>query len=113
MVVIGLLFGPDSRRRVPGCTMRGRHAKPSGAPENAPLSALRVAVVGLGWVGTHRHLPWLKRRPDVEVVGVIDHTPAKVERAKSLFRIAEGAVADGPSAVSWLDRVDAVTIATP
>jgi len=77
------------------------------------MSALRVAVVGLGWVGTHRHLPWLKRRSDVDVVGVIDHTPARVERAKSLFRITEGAVAEGPHAVHWLDRVDAVTIATP
>jgi scyllo-inositol 2-dehydrogenase (NADP+) len=77
------------------------------------MGALRVAVVGLGWVSTHRHLPWLKRRSDVEVVGVIDHTPAKVERARSLFGISEGAVAEGPSAVSWLDRVDAVTIATP
>ena len=77
------------------------------------MSALRVAVVGLGWVGTHRHLPWLKRRSDVDVVGVIDHTPARVERAKSLFRISEGAVAEGPHAVHWLDRVDAVTIATP
>lgn len=77
------------------------------------MGALRVAVVGLGWVGTHRHLPWLRRRSDVEVVGVIDHTPARVERAKSLFRIGEGAVAEGPGMVSWLDRVDAVTIATP
>jgi len=74
------------------------------------MSALRVAVVGLGWVGTHRHLPWLKRRSDVDVVGVIDHTPARVERAKSLFRMTEGAVAEGPHAVHWLDRVDAVTI---
>src|SRR2546427_13061145 len=77
------------------------------------MGVLRVAVVGLGWVGTHRHLPWLKRRSDVEVVGVIDHTPARVERARSLFRIEEGAAAEGPHGVSWLDRVDAVTIATP
>src|SRR5437879_13018161 len=77
------------------------------------MSTLRVAVVGLGWVGTHRHLPWLKRNSDVEVVGVIDHTPAKVERAKSLFRVSEGAVAEAPSSVLWLDHVDAVTIATP
>lgn len=77
------------------------------------MGALRVAVVGLGWVGTHRHLPWLRRRADVDVVGVIDHTAARVERAKSLFRIAEGAVAEGPDGVPWLNRVDAVTIATP
>lgn len=77
------------------------------------MAALRVAVVGLGWVGTHRHLPWLRRRKDVEVVGVIDHTPSRVERARALFRVAEGAVAEGPHGVTWLDGIDAVTIATP
>ena len=77
------------------------------------MGALRVAVVGLGWVGTHRHLPWLRRHADVDVVGVIDHTPARVERARALFKVAEGAVAEGPHGVSWLDSVDAVTIATP
>ena len=77
------------------------------------MGALRVAVVGLGWVGTHRHLPWLRPRADVDVVGVIDHTPARVERAQALFKVAEGAVAEGPHGVSWLDSVDAVTIATP
>jgi len=77
------------------------------------MGSLRVAVVGLGWVGTHRHLPWLKRNPGVEVVGVIDHTPARVERAKALFRVREGAIAEGPHAVTWLDDIDAVTIATP
>jgi scyllo-inositol 2-dehydrogenase (NADP+) len=77
------------------------------------MAALRVAVVGLGWVGTHRHLPWLLRRPDVKVAGVIDHTPARVERARAVFRVPEGAVAEGPHGVAWLDSFDAVTIATP
>jgi scyllo-inositol 2-dehydrogenase (NADP+) len=77
------------------------------------MSALRVAVVGLGWVGTHRHLPWLRRNRDVEVVGVIDHTPSRVARAKALFRVGEGVAAEGPHAVPWLDGIDAVTIATP
>jgi predicted dehydrogenase len=77
------------------------------------MGALRVAVVGLGWVGTHRHLPWLKRNRDVEVVGVIDHTPARVERARALFRVPHGVTAEGPHAVPWLDEIDAVTIATP
>ena len=93
--------------------MRGRHAKPSGAPESTPLSALRVAVVGLGWVGTHRHLPWLRASPDVQVIGVIDHSAARVQQAKAAFRVPNGAAADSPAGVPWLDQVDAVTIATP
>ncbi|HYR49298.1 MAG TPA: Gfo/Idh/MocA family oxidoreductase [Candidatus Eisenbacteria bacterium] len=77
------------------------------------MSALRVAVVGLGWVGTHRHLPLLRATPDVQVVGVIDHSVARVEQARAAFRVPRGAAADDPSGVPWLDEVDAVTIATP
>jgi len=83
-------------------------------PKEAPrLSALRVAVVGLGWVGTHRHLPWLRASPGVQVVGVIDHSAARVDAARAAFRVPHGAAADGPAGVPWLDQVDAVTIATP
>lgn len=77
------------------------------------MKALRVAVVGLGWVGTHRHLPWLARNRDVEVAGVIDHNFARVDRARTEFKVARGAVAEGPEEVKWLEEVDAVTIATP
>ena len=79
----------------------------------AELSALRVAVVGLGWVGTHRHLPLLRASPDVQVVGVVDHSAARVDAARTAFRVPHGAAADDPSGVPWLDQVDAVTIATP
>ena len=74
---------------------------------------LRVAVVGLGWVGTHRHLPWLRRAPGVEVAGGIDHSAARVEEAGPRFRLPRASAADGPEGVPWLDQVDAVTIATP
>ena len=77
------------------------------------MSALRVAVVGLGWVGTHRHLPWLRAAAGVEVVGVIDHSVAKVEAARAAFSVPHAAAADDPAGVPWLDQVDAVTIATP
>lgn len=77
------------------------------------MNSLRVAVVGLGWVGTHRHLPWLRRSRSVEVVGVIDHNLARVDRAKTQFKIARATVAERPNEVPWLDEVDAVTIATP
>jgi predicted dehydrogenase len=74
---------------------------------------MRVAVVGLGWVGTHRHLPWLKRTSGVEVVGVVDHSAARVERARVAFAVERSAVAEGPEGIPWLGEVDAVTIATP
>lgn len=77
------------------------------------MKPLRVAVVGLGWVGVKRHLPWLKRSRDVELVGVIDHNFARVDQARTRFTIPRGAVAESPKEVPWLDQVDAVTIATP
>lgn len=75
-------------------------------------SRLRVAVVGLGWVGTHRHLPWLRRETAVEVVGVIDHKPQRVQ-AVALRAGERSAVAEDHSGVPWLEAVDAVSIATP
>ncbi|MDQ6877248.1 MAG: Gfo/Idh/MocA family oxidoreductase [Candidatus Dormibacteraeota bacterium] len=84
-----------------------------GLADAARSHDLRVAVVGLGWVGTHRHLPWLKRTPGVRVVGVVDHTPGRVERSRAAFAVERGAVADGPEGIPWLGEVDAVSIATP
>jgi scyllo-inositol 2-dehydrogenase (NADP+) len=81
--------------------------------DTARENDLRVAMIGLGWVGTHRHLPWLKRTPGVRVVGVVDHTPARVERARATFAVERSAVADGPEGIPWLGEVDAVSIATP
>ncbi len=72
-----------------------------------------MAVVGLGWVGTHRHLPWLRRSSGMRLVGIVDHTRARVERARARFGVERSAVAEGPEAIPWLDEVDAVTIATP
>jgi predicted dehydrogenase len=84
-----------------------------GLAEADRSNDLRVAVVGLGWVGTHRHLPWLRRTRGVCVVGVVDHSTGRVERALARFGSVEGAVAEGPEGVPWLSDVDAVTIATP
>jgi scyllo-inositol 2-dehydrogenase (NADP+) len=75
---------------------------------------LRVAVVGLGWVATHRHLPWLRRNPDVTVAGVVDRNPDRAEATAKQFHVTSWAGASGsPADVSWLDSVDAVSIAAP
>lgn len=79
----------------------------------APDRPLRVAVVGLGWVGTHRHLPWLRRARGIDLAGAIDHSPARVREAAARFRLRHAMVADHPEGVPWLAQVDAVTIATP
>ncbi len=74
---------------------------------------VRVAAVGLGWVTRNRHIPWLQRCPAVDLVGVVDPTPAKVRDAMTHFHLRRGAAATGPADIEWLNEVDAVTIGTP
>lgn len=80
----------------------------------APPARLRVAVVGLGWVALNRHLPALRRRPDVEVAGVVDRSAEKAAAVARRLGIRRSAgTAGSPDDVHWLEEVDAVTIATP
>jgi predicted dehydrogenase len=74
---------------------------------------LAVAAIGLGWVTTNRHIPWLLRDGGIELVGVVDPHHERVEAATRGHRIFRTAVTGNPDAVSWLDEVDAVTIGTP
>jgi scyllo-inositol 2-dehydrogenase (NADP+) len=73
---------------------------------------LRVALVGLGWVGVNRHLRWLRRDPSVSLVGVVDRNPEKVERVRRQVHLARFAIATSAEEVGWLGDVDAVSIAT-
>jgi predicted dehydrogenase len=75
-------------------------------------SRLRVACVGLGWVTTNRHLPWLRRNPRVAVAGVVDTHAERVNAAARRLGV-RGALAAVPEQIPWLDEVDAVTIGTP
>ena len=75
--------------------------------------ALRVAAVGLGWVTLHRHLPWLLREPGVELVGVVDHSPARAEAIAARYGLGLYSSRPLPEDVAWLDQFDAVTIGAP
>jgi myo-inositol 2-dehydrogenase/D-chiro-inositol 1-dehydrogenase len=46
------------------------------------VSALRVALVGLGEIGRTAHLPAILRRTDVELVAAVDPDPRQRERAQ-------------------------------
>ena len=74
---------------------------------------LRVAAVGLGWVTTNRHLPWLLRDRRVSVAGVIDPHRERVDRVAARHRVRHVAVTADPGEVPWLSQVDAVTVGTP
>lgn len=73
---------------------------------------IRVAVVGAGWVGVHRHLPTLRADKRFELVGIVDHRRERAAAAANRFGLHRMAVASSLEDVDWLGEVDAVTIAT-
>lgn len=72
--------------------------------------AVRVGVVGTGWVATARHIPSFRHHPDAEVVAVFDRQPDRARGVATQHGIARW--------VSTLDALldqdlDIVTLCTP
>jgi predicted dehydrogenase len=76
-------------------------------------SPLRVALIGTGWVSTHRHLPSLRSIPGVEVAGLIDRKPERAEEVARKYEISRRSSSVDLSGVDWLKEIDAVVIGTP
>ena len=74
---------------------------------------LNVAVAGLGWVATARHIPTILRNKDCQIVGVIDREAAKAAAVARKFNLSNHAASTSLHDVPWLDQVDAVTIGAP
>ncbi len=70
-----------------------------------------VALVGLGWVGTHRHLPAIAANPRFRLVGVIDRDADRVRGIVDRKGIL-GFVGSDLAEVPWLAECQAVAIAT-
>ncbi len=73
---------------------------------------IRIGVVGLGWVGQHRHIPTLRADSSFKLVGVADR---RGERASSLAKTIAGVEAgkgERLADIGWIDDVEAVSIAT-
>ena len=75
------------------------------------MDKIRVAMVGLGWVATHRHLPVMRRSGCFEVIGLIDRAPGVAREAASSYGCAFAETTE-LSQVEWLAEADAVIIAT-
>ena len=71
---------------------------------------IRVGVVGVG-VGTSVHVPGLKVCPDTEVIAICSTRPERVKQAANKYGIPY-AFTDYRKMLE-LDRLDAVSIATP
>ncbi len=75
--------------------------------------AVRIALIGAGWVCEARHIPALRRLPGVELVGVVDPDAARAEALAKKFRIPRWTAAATPDAVPWLAEATAVDISVP
>ncbi len=78
----------------------------------AALPPVRVAVVGTGWVATHRHIPVIQSLGKLfKLIGVVDR---RADRAASLGRKlgVHFAETEQLGTVPWLDEADAVVVAT-
>lgn len=75
--------------------------------------AVKVALIGAGWVCGARHVPALKRLPGVEIVGVADADGAAAEALAKRWGIPRWAAATGVAEVPWLDEATAVDISVP
>lgn len=73
---------------------------------------VRIGVIGLGWVGCARHVPTLASDARFRLVGIADRRGDRAARiAKTMPGVRHGKgsrLAD----ISWIEDVDAVSIAT-
>lgn len=91
--------------------MTGFPVSQSAAPLCVPPH--RIAVIGLGWVATARHIPAILRNPTYRLIGVIDRDAAKAAAVAARFNIPHHAAGKTLRDVPWHDQIDAVTIAAP
>ena len=77
---------------------------------NAPIP---IALMGLGWVGTHRHAKAIARNPDFRLVGVVDRNADRARMIGEELNVPHISHADRIPNVTWLQEAAAITIATP
>jgi predicted dehydrogenase len=73
---------------------------------------LRIATVGLGWVGVHRHLPALRAERAFDLVGVVDRRADRARAVAERLGLARHHAGARLSDIPWLDEVEAFTVAT-
>lgn len=73
--------------------------------------SIPIALIGLGWVGTHRHLPTIRASRRFRLVGVIDRDPERVRTIAERYGV-QGWAGETLEGVPWLGECQAVAIAT-
>ena len=72
---------------------------------------IRIGIVGLGWVSTHRHIPALLKSHRFRLIGVADRN-AELAQAWARKLGVKAATATSIDDIKWLDEVDAIDVAT-
>jgi scyllo-inositol 2-dehydrogenase (NADP+) len=75
--------------------------------------AVKIAMIGAGWVCEARHIPALRRIPGVEIVGIVDPDEARARAVAAKFRLPNVSSATAARDVPWLAQATAVSISTP
>jgi predicted dehydrogenase len=73
---------------------------------------IKTALIGLGGVSVKRNLPVLTKRPEYDVVGVIDRNEDRAASVAKRFGLPRYARADNLDDVPWLDEVSLVCVGT-
>jgi predicted dehydrogenase len=72
---------------------------------------INVAVVGLGWVATNRHIPVILRHPNLNLYGVVDKRPERIKGLKEKYPWIQSSLSQ-EGEMPWGADVQAVIIAT-
>lgn len=76
-------------------------------------SRIPIALIGLGWVGVHRHARAIQRSRDFKLVGVADRSFDRAAHIGRELGTSNWARAETLDNIPWISEAVAVTIATP
>lgn len=82
-------------------------------PDGSEHSPIRIAVIGLGWVACHRHIPAIRRNPAYRLVGVADRHEGRAEKLARKLGLPRFAQVESIEAIDWLDDIDAIVVGAP
>lgn len=75
------------------------------------LIKINIAVIGLGWVATQRHIPIILQNPRLHLYGVVDKRTERLQQIAKQYPWLKTSLSQGGE-MPWGDEVKAVLITT-
>lgn len=72
---------------------------------------INVAIIGLGWVATQRHLPVILNNPHLHLYGFVDRRPQKLQNINKKYPLLQTSLSS-EGEMPWGKEVQAVLITT-